>query len=349
MAERLRAWLLFAVALTALAFAGTAQARKLTDSAGRSVEIPDRVERVMAAGPPASVLVYVLAPDKLIGWNRKPTPEELPYLAPVVRNLPEIGRLTGRGNTTNLEVVLAAKPDLIVDFGSVNPTYVSLADRVQSQTGIPYVLMDGRFPNTAAVLRSLGEMIGAGERAERLARHFEETLKQVDDVVASVPVNERPKVYLARGPRGLETARRGGLNAEIIERAGAVNVVNTGQDLGSIFNVSAEQVLAWNPDTIVTLDRMFYDSVGASPIWQSVDAVKRKRIYLSPSLPYGWIDAPPSLNRLIGLQWMAHIFFPTKFPGDIRAVARDFYKLFYQVDLGDAELDRLLAGAKGGN
>ncbi len=41
--------------------------RGVTDSAGRSVRLPDRVARVFAAGPPASVLVYALAPGKLLG------------------------------------------------------------------------------------------------------------------------------------------------------------------------------------------------------------------------------------------------------------------------------------------
>lgn len=41
--------------------------RTLTDSAGRSVRLPDRVERVFAAGPPASVLVYAPAPERLLG------------------------------------------------------------------------------------------------------------------------------------------------------------------------------------------------------------------------------------------------------------------------------------------
>ena len=60
----------------------------------------------------------------------------------------------------NLEVLLQAQPDLIVDFGSVRDTYISLADRVQAQTGIPYVLIDGRFESTAAAVRLLGEMLG---------------------------------------------------------------------------------------------------------------------------------------------------------------------------------------------
>jgi len=63
-------------------------------------------------------------------------------------------------------------------------------------------------------------------------------------------------------------------------------------------------------------------------------------------LPYGWIDAPPSLNRLIGVQWLARLLFPGQFPGDMREVARDFYRQFYQVDLSAPELDKLLEGAE---
>src|SRR5262245_59000700 len=117
----------------------------LTDAAGRKVPIPTRVMRVFPAGPPAAILLYTLAPDLLIGWPRANRPEEREFLLPDIGARPEVGRLTGRGNTANLEVVLALKPDLILDVGYVDATYVSLADRVQQQTGIPYALLDGSF------------------------------------------------------------------------------------------------------------------------------------------------------------------------------------------------------------
>jgi iron complex transport system substrate-binding protein len=69
----------------------------------------------------------------------------------------------------------------------------------------------------------------------------------------------------------------------------------------------------------------------------------RSRVFLSPKLPYGWIDAPPSLNRLMGVRWLARLLFPGRFVGDIRDATRDFYHQFYQVDLSGAELDALLA------
>jgi len=318
----------------------------VTDSAGRQVEVPDRIERVIAAGPPASVLITILAPEKLIGWNRKPPPEELPYLPSAVRSLPEIGRLTGRGGTANLEVVMAAKPDLILDFGSVSDTYVSLADRVQNQTGIPYVLIDGRFARTLAALRLLGGILGVNQRADGLAGRMEDILRDVDRVTGSIPTQGRPRVYLARGTRGLETGNRGSINTEIIERVGAVNVVDGGMPSGGLYNVSLEQVVAWNPDTIVTVDPRVAEYIRSDPSWSQIDAVRRGRVFLSPKLPYGWIDAPPSLNRLIGLQWMARLLFPGRFSGDIREVARDFYRQFYQVDLDGPEIDKLLDGAQ---
>ena len=125
-------------------------AREVEDATGRRVTVPDRVERVMAAGPTAAVVLYVLAPEKMIGWPSAPRPNEREFILPAVRDLPELGRLTGRGDTANVEVVLKARPDLIFDYGSVSPTFASLAARVQEQTGIPYLLIDGRLDRTPA-------------------------------------------------------------------------------------------------------------------------------------------------------------------------------------------------------
>src|SRR5262249_13370696 len=237
--------------------------------------------------------------------------------------------------TMNLEVVMAAKPDLIFDFGSVSDTYISLADRVQSQTSIPYLLIDGHFPKSVAAVRLLGGMLGVGARAEALAAQMEGVLAQIDRVTASSPVAARPRVYLARGAAGLETGNRGSINTEIIERVGAVNVVDSGVR-GGLANVSLEQVLAWNPDTIVTIDPAVAERIRSDSAWAPIDAVRRSRIFVSPKLPYGWVDAPPSVNRWIGLQWLARLLFPGKFSGDIRDAARDFHRQFYQVDLSAA-------------
>lgn len=321
-----------------------AQSRTIVDSAGRKVTLPDRINRVFVAGPPASVLAYVLARDAMVGWIRTPSSAEKEFLAAPARDLPETGRLTGRGDTVSLERLVAAKPDMVLDFGSTSETFVSLADRVQSQTGIPYALIDGRFSATSASLKLAGEMLGRAERAATLAAYAEASFATVDRVLERVPADRRPRVYLARGAEGLETGSRGSINTEIIERAGGVNVAQGLGGSGNISNASLEQIIAWQPDIIVTLDRTFFANVKTKPGWSQVRAVANNRVHLAPSLPWGWIDAPPSLNRLIGLRWLLSLFYPAEAGLDLRTETRGFYELFYGVDVTDAQLAQLLGG-----
>jgi iron complex transport system substrate-binding protein len=321
-----------------------AQTREFVDSAGRKISLPAQVSRVFVAGPPASVLAYVLARDAMVGWIRKPSPAEKEFLAAPARDLPETGRLTGRGDTASLERLVAARPDLVLDFGSTTGTYVSLADRVQSQTGIPYALVDGRLASTSASLKLAAGMLGREARGTELAAYADRTFARVDEVIARVPTDRRPRVYLARGRDGLETGARGSINTEIIERVGATNVVEGIGGRGNIATASLEQIIAWQPDTIVTMDRAFFDSVGSRPGWDQVRAVKDGKVHLAPSLPWGWIDAPPSLNRLIGLKWLLRAFYPDQAKSDLRGDMRAFYSLFYAVTLSEAQLDRLLGG-----
>src|SRR5215475_3364311 len=163
-----RRTLLAALSGAALAARAT-RADTVNDAAGRAVPIPQRVARVFPAGPPAAILLYTLAPDLLIGWPRPNRTEECEYMLPDICARPEVGRITGRGNTANLEVVLALKPDLILDVGSTSPTFVSLAERVQQQTGIPYALLDGRFDATPSSYRQLGKIVSGPDDAEKYA------------------------------------------------------------------------------------------------------------------------------------------------------------------------------------
>lgn len=319
-----------------------ARAATVTDAAGRAVPIPEKVARVFPAGPPAAILLYTLAPDLLIGWPRANRVEECEFMIPDICTRPEVGRITGRGNTANLEVVLALKPDLILDVGSTNETFVSLARRVQEQTGIPYALLDGRFDASPATYRTLGTLTHRTKEGEALAKYAEDTMTTIRGRIDAIPEARRPRVYYARGPRGLETGLGGSINVETIEFLGAKNVA--GERKGGLAQVSIEQVLLWNPDVIVTIDREFAASVRSDPVWGSVKAVQAGRVHLSPKLPFGWVDFPPSVNRLAGLWWLAKILYPEQFPEDIRALTKDFYTRFYHVTPNDAQIERVLAG-----
>ncbi len=304
--------------------------------------MPDRVVRVYPAGGPASVLLYVLAPDRLAGWSRPLGPSQRAYLLPSAADLPVLGRLTGRAGTANLEVLLRARPDVILDYGSVGATYVSLADRIQAQTGIPYVLVDGSLSGTPAALRSVGVLVGAADRGEVLARYAERALAEVDRRVARVPAGGRPRVYYARGPDGLETGLRGAINVESLERLGARNVAGDALGGGILVRVSLEQILNWDPEVVVTTEPAVAALTRHDPRWRGVRSVRDGRVYTAPADPFPWIDVPPSVNRLVGLWWLGRVLYPREFSDDLRALTREFYALFYHRSPDDAQLDALL-------
>jgi iron complex transport system substrate-binding protein len=335
---------LSAGAIAGLAFAPLlAEARPFTDSAARRIDVPDEVRRVFPAGPPASVTLYTAAPEKMLGWTRVPSPEALPFFPRQYAELPELGRLTGRGNTVNLENVVRLMPDLVLDVGDTSPTYVSLADRVQEQTHIPAVLIGGHLADTAATLRSVGALLGVSERTETLARYAEDVLTEVEKATATIPLEKWPSVYVARGPHGLETAVAGSIGSEVVDLVGARNVAGKETAPRAIVDVSPEQLLVWQPDVILTIDRRFHATIRTDPVWHEVKAVQAGNIHFVPDLPFSWLDNPPAPNRLIGLLWLGKLLYPASFPQDIRAEARRFYALFYQQEPSDTQLNGLLA------
>jgi iron complex transport system substrate-binding protein len=319
-----------------------ARATTVTDATGRAIAIPDKIERIFAAGPPAAILLYTFAPELLLGWTRSPEPAQCRFLGSGACDKPEVGRLTGRGDTTNLEVLLKLKPDLILDVGTVNDTYVSLATRVQEQTGIPYALLDGRFDALGPAYRKLGELTHRQPQAEAFARYTENTIATIKARIDKIPDGQRPRVYYARGPLGLETGLGGSINVETIEFLGARNVA--AERHGGMATVSIEQVLRWNPDIIITIEPAFATNVRTDPVWAPIKAVQAGRVYLSPRLPFGWVDFPPSVNRLIGLWWLAKVLYPDEFSEDLRPLTRDFYQQFYHMTPTDAQIDAVLAG-----
>jgi iron complex transport system substrate-binding protein len=323
------------------AIPGWAQERVFTDGGGRQVQVPARIERIFAAGDPAAITVFTLAPEMLLGWTSPFREEQKPFLSARWGGMPVLGRLTGRANTANIETVLAAKPDIILDLGDVDPTHVSLAQRTQDQTGIPYLIFDGKFDRTPELYQSLGALLGKDEQAAELADYARRTLAELKEGMARVPAARRPRVYYARGLDGLETALDGSINTEMLSYVGADNVARS-PDRHNTATVSPEQVLTWDPDVIITMDERFYHAIWTSPLWSGLKAVRDKRVYLAPSLPFGWFDSPPAVNRLIGVRWLAATLYPDIFPWDLRETTSDFYRRFYHVDLSEAQLDQLL-------
>lgn len=320
-----------------------APAPAFVDSAQRSVALPTSMKKLLAAGPPAAVILYTLAPDRLAGWVGPLDADSLAYFPQRYRTLPVTGRITGR-TPSDPAPIKALAPDIIVDFGTVNPAYAATADRIQAATSIPYVVIDGALQASPAAYRTLGRILQAQARGDMLAGRSQAILDEVKGKVAAVPAAGHKKVYVARGPDGNETYGAGYFTDEVVAAAGGANVAESWGP-GNLKNITAQKVRDANPDVVIALDPYFAETVAKTAAWQEVPAIAAGRLYVAPHRPFGWLDEPPSVNRLIGLRWLAGVLYPESFSGDFRAVVRDFYRTFYQAEPSGQQLDRLLADA----
>src|SRR3984893_4147643 len=93
------------------------RAADFVDSAERYVAVPDRIGRVMPADQSAAVLIYVLAPEKLIGWSRPLSREQRALMPAKLARLPVVGGLTGPNPMMTPDAVARQRPDVIVETG----------------------------------------------------------------------------------------------------------------------------------------------------------------------------------------------------------------------------------------
>ncbi len=338
-AMKRRQLLAAAATLPWLPWAGAAApTESLISRYGRAVK--PNPQRVFAAGPPAAVLLAALVPDRLLGWPQNLPPEARAMLAPELARLPSTGRLSGRGSTVSIEALLALQPDLIVDAGSVDEHHRSAAERIARQTGIPYVLVDGRIGQSAQQLRETARLLGASARGDTLAAHADAVLAMAQQQ-REQPRAAPPRAYLARGADGLETGWAGSINAELLAYAGAHNVA-TAAGASGVGRVSMEQLLAWNPDVIFTQQAGLAERLRGNAGWRGINAVREGRVWQVPHLPFGWIDGPPGINRLLGLRWLLSVLYAQQpSAAAAEAEARAFYRLFY----GTPDAAPLPAGA----
>ena len=300
------------LALAALLLTEPAHACVIEDATGRQVEVPDHIERVFPAGPPAAALLYAVAPQALLGWTHDAGGASQGYIAAPYASLPHLGALTGRAGEVDLRALTQLHPDLLLDTGTVSKRYIDLAEKTQADTGVPYVLLDGGIAALPKTIRQLGDALGVAPRAETLAAYAERTLAEVRARMAAIPAERRLRVYYGRGKDGLTTAGPGSIAAEFIEVLCLTNVAPPSDR--QMYQATSDQLVAWKPDVVVILGTDAAKGFASDPRWRDLPAVRANRVFASPTLPFGWVDGPPSPSRLLALRWLGHALFPRCFP-----------------------------------
>lgn len=319
--------------------------RTWVDMASLEVELPVQIARPFGAAPPITALLYALDPQRVIALNMPFSPESESYLQTDITTLPVVGSSMGHGRQINPEVLLSLQPDVAFawsnSFADLDPAVIEAPFR---KAGIPvvYVRLD-TLADWPDAFEFVGRLIGREARAKELATYIREVLARLDSALGDLPESERVSVYYAEMPDGLASDCHTSFHTETIELARGHNLYRcqprsmVGQE-----RIGMEQVALWNPQFIIAQDPLFLGRAAREARWTQLPAFQNDRVLDVPRKPMNWLDRPPSFMRALGSQWLAHSFYPQRFPLDIDAETRRFYRLFFGIELTDLQLQELL-------
>ncbi len=259
--------------------------RRITDSAGRQVEVPKKVESIVCIGVGAlRYTCYMGAQDLVIGVEDYETTAGMSRLYNYVnfekfKNLPVIGT----NGVPYAEEIIHVAPDVIVMSKSASVE----ADDLQAKTGAPVVVIPGSDTtldeNAYDTIRILGELYGMEIRATELANYLKGIESDLNDRTKDIPESSKPTVYVAgvsfKGNHGFEGTESNYGPFTLIH---ANNLANTTGQSGA-FNIDLEQVLSWDPDIIFVdfngMDLINEDYARNPDYYNSLTAVQEGKVY----------------------------------------------------------------------
>ena len=328
--------------LVSLCSSAYALAAQVVDQSGRTVELPEKVDHVVAIPIPLASMIMAVdgGPQRLSGMNIASRADfEFGLLGRMFPEATEVpSQVAGEGFVPNVEALAATGAQLVFQWGDrgdgiINPI---------SALGIPVItVLYGDSSHASGWLRLVGAGLGKAERGNALADWFEQRSRDIAEHASQVPDDQRPRVlYLQRSRSGLIAAGKGSSVDGDIRMANGINVA---EGVPGFAPVDVEQLLVWDPEVILLnnfepglLPSEFYQDTRLS----TLSAVREKRVYSYPHGGFRW--DPPSQESPLALDWLASVFHPEHAQPGLRERIREAYQLLYGYDVTDEDLDHLL-------
>ena len=177
--------------------------------------------------------------------------------------------------SADIPKILALEPDLVLAFSDLQADIA--ADLVRAGVAI-HVFNQRDIAGIFAMIRTLGALIGASERADQLASGYERRLADIASIVRPLP---KPKVYFEEWDDPLISGI--GWVSELIEIAGGEDVLPDLRFHPSAKDriISPELVRSTAPDVILASwcgKKVVPDKIKRRPGWNDVPAVRNNRV-----------------------------------------------------------------------
>ena len=329
----------------------------ITEMGGREVSFDHAITKAYAANPMGIVLIETMNFDLLGGYSGKLSDQQKKFIPEKYWDLPNLGAWSTATPTANIEELVNAGIDVILVTQLMTEKVKQMAENIQSQTGIPTVLINTSYDGLADSYILLGELFNDPERGKMLSDYLRAEVAEIRENAAKVPESEKVTFLYSEGADGLETDPEGSFHTETFSLIGMLNVADVAENTTNGFvgqsQISLEQIINWNPQYIIrnfsgtgTSDNVKASDILADPDWAGIQAVQDGHVYQTPALPYNWIDRPPSVIKVLGAKWLGNLVYPAYFDYDIVAEAKEFFRLFYGWELTDEQLNNILAASR---
>ena len=317
-------------------FTGQMAAKTIVDMAGRRLDLPDNIDRVLPYDAKVSMVLFPVAYNKMVGKALLPGNKKYQLIAEEYNKLPQI-------DVKNIEALLASNPQVIIAGTYVTSENFDRYEKIQKRTHIPVVIIDLSLDKMDKTYEFIGSLLECKDQCYPCTSFLQMIYKDTEHRITESGKNNTG-VYYTIGGSGLMTDPSGSKHTEVLDYMKLNNVVKVPVPTGGHANVNMEQVLLWNPDYIFTAgfkgDKNAYTIITSSNKWKSISAVRNHKVYKVPSQPMGWFDHPPTVNRIPGIIWLSELFYGQP-KEDAQKKIIQFYKLFYKYDLSKKEYENL--------
>lgn len=331
---------------------GATRSVQITDIAGRSVDVPANVEKVVAIGPGALRLVcYAQAADMVAGIEDLETQEPIqrPYLLanPSLLELPVIGA-GGPDSVPDAERLLEVAPDVIFAAQLVDR---AAADELQNTTGIPVVVLSygdlGTFGEELFTsLDIVGEVLGKSDQTGDAVAFIKTTLADLESRTSELAATDHPTAYVGglgfKGAHGIESTAP---SYPPFTAIGANNIAGDLMPKGSVM-IDKEQLLTWDPRYIFVdrsgLKLVKEDVAKNRALYEDLTAVREKRVFTQIPFNNYWTNIETALGNSY---YAGSVLYPEQFT-DVDPVAR--FDEISEAMLGGPMYQRLSETYKGG-
>ena len=321
--------------------------REFTDSAGRTVAVQEQIDRVAVTGQLAQIMVFAAAPDKMVGLASDWSTDAVQYIDEQYLELPVLGQLFGGSGELNLEELLNAAPQVIIDMGEKKDSISAEMDDIQNQTGIPTVHITIDLDNTREAFTMLGELLGVQSQTDALADFCDSAYTRTLDIMSQVGEDKVTALYCL-GDLGCNVICRDSYHSVILDLLTEnLAVVDTPSSKGTGNEVDMEQLYIWDPEVIFFAPNSMYPYAADDSEWQELTAIREGTYYEVPYGIYNWMGFPPSIQRFLGMLWMTEVLYPEYTEYDLYEEVSRFYDLFFHCEITQEQYEALVANSIG--